>query len=168
MVAIIGVAGLAFAINALICRREFLWCVGLATTAGAAITYAMGLYMLWFDDGPHNLVRADDTGLVIGMMVLIGAFWGAVAGVCVWLIASIPGYFRKGTRALAVAADEGGRRAREDKAREASAYAQIADEIDSGRLERGTWVQAFERAGGDKARAEAEYIRLRKGQMLRR
>ncbi|MCP1674469.1 hypothetical protein J2T57_001571 [Natronocella acetinitrilica] len=101
-------------------------------------------------------------------ITLVAALSGFTLGFAVWLVASVPRWLRGGAQAIAVVADEGERRQHERAVQERDAYARIADEIDSGRLDRGTWVKAFERAKGDRQRAEAEYIRLRKRAMTGR
>jgi len=40
-------------------------------------------------------------------------------------------------------------------------YAVIAEEIESGKLEKGAWLKALERASGDKTIAQGRYIQIR-------
>ncbi|MCP1674468.1 hypothetical protein J2T57_001570 [Natronocella acetinitrilica] len=69
---------------------------------------------------------------------------------------------RRAGRAVKQAAGE-----RAQAQAERDLYLRIASEIENDELDRATWVQAFEQGEGEKGRAEAAYIRLRKEQLRR-
>ena len=138
-----------------------------AGACGALVMVAIVFWVVWYDgDGTDDLGRVELPDWALEALPFVAAYGGAigvaVGGIWIAVIAAI-----KRTPSVVSEISQVARsRSAEQSDREDAVYSEISDELDSGRIDRATWLKAYERVNGDEQRARAEYIRLRKKKLL--
>lgn len=132
--------------------------------AGAIGVFGLILTVAYFETGIWQL--PSDVAERWMEYVLAGGLCGGSIGGGTALARRVPAFLRGAGGTISEIGDRVAQSQREREHAEKSVYDLIAHEIEEGRIDSSTWVRAIEKSEGNEERAKAEYIQLRRRDLL--
>ena len=138
-----------------------------AVAAGVFCIVALAFGITWYDGGDIDQygreTLPDEFVEELPFIAAYGGFLGFAIGAA-WIGAMA--VLKRTPGVVSEVSEVAKQRAVQQDELEEAVYSAISEELETGNIDRASWIKAYERANGDKQRAKAEYIRLRKKKLL--